>query len=297
MTTVINMPPSLDEHSFEQIFDQLAPIPPDEKILLDARRTRWASPFGLTALLTVAQTRLERPSLAVPENEDTASYWSRASFFKHAENLYDISGRVPRSRQASESSVLLEVTPVVHTQDVHTVVENIQQRARAILQEKLHLQSKVTMRFTMALSEICQNVIEHAGTGGWVAVQAYKWQQRLGGRNVVVIAVCDAGMGFRKSLESAQGPRPHDRWGDSMALEETVMKGVSRFRDPGRGQGLAGVKRFIGNWDGKFSVRSGTSRLAIIPEWDPGDEPMKEGLAPFPGAQVQITIPERMPDA
>ncbi len=296
MTTVIEMPQSLDDHSFELIFDQLAQIPPDEKILLDARRTRWASPYGLTALLTVAQTRLERPSLAVPENDDTASYWSRASFFKHAENLYDILGRWPRSRQASEKSVLLEVTPVVHTQDVHTVVENIQLRARAILQEKLHLQSQVTMRFTMALSEICQNVIEHAGTGGWVAVQSYKWQQRLGGRNVVVIAVCDAGMGFRKSLESAQGPRPHDRWGDSMALEETMIKGVSRFRDPGRGQGLAGVKRFIGNWDGKFSVRSGTARMAMIPQWDQ-DDAMKEGLAPFPGAQVQITIPERMPDA
>ena len=296
MTTVIDVPHSLDDRSFEDIFDKLAPLPPDEKILLDARRTRWASPFGLTGLLTVAQTRLERPALAVPENEDTASYWSRANFFKHAEGLYDISGRMPRARQASESSVLLEVTPVVHTQDVHTVVENIQQRAQAILTEKLHLQSKVTMRFTMALSEICQNVIEHAGTGGWVAVQAYKWQQRLGGRNVVVIAVCDAGMGFRKSLESAQGPRPTDRWGDAMALEETVMRGATRFRDPGRGQGLAGVKRFIGNWQGKFSVRSGTARIAVVPPWDEDDQ-MKENLAPFPGAQVQITIPERMPDA
>jgi anti-sigma regulatory factor (Ser/Thr protein kinase) len=295
VTTIISVPQSLDEQSFEQIFDQLAPLAPDEKILVDARRTRWASPFGLTALLTVAQTRLERPGLAVPELEETASYWSRASFFRHAEGLYDISGRVPRPRQVSESSVLLEVTPVVHTQDVHTVVENIQQRASTILQERLNLQSKVTMRFTMALSEICQNVIEHAGTGGWVAVQAYKWQQRLG-RNVVVIAVCDAGMGFRKSLESAQGPRPNDRWGDGMALEETVMRGATRFRDPGRGQGLAGVKRFIGNWQGKFSVRSGTARIAVVPEWDQ-DEPMKEDLAPFPGAQVQITIPERMPDA
>lgn len=295
MTTVIDVPHSLDDRSFEDIFDQLAPLPPDEKILLDARRTRWASPFGLTGLLTVAQTRLERPTLAVPESDDTASYWSRANFFRHAEGLYDISGRLPRSRQTSESSVLLEVTSVVHTQDVHAVVENIQQRAQTILTEKLHLQSKVTMRFTMALSEICQNVIEHAGTGGWVAVQAYKWQQRLG-RNVVVIAVCDAGMGFRKSLESAQGPRPTDRWGDAMALEETVMRGATRFRDPGRGQGLAGVKRFIGNWQGKFSVRSGTARIAVIPAWDE-DDPMKENLAPFPGAQVQITIPERMPDA
>jgi len=162
VTTVIDVPHSLDDRSFEDVFDQLAPLPPDEKILLDARRTRWASPFGLTALLTIAQTRLERPTFAVPENDDTASYWSRASFFKHAEGLYDITGRVPRARQASESSVLLEVTPVVHTQDVHTVVENIQQRAQTILSEKLHLKSTVTMRFTMALSEICQNVIEHA---------------------------------------------------------------------------------------------------------------------------------------
>jgi len=296
VTTVINMPPSLDDKSFELIFDQLAAVPPDVKILLDARRTRWSSPYGLTALLAVAQTRLERPTITVPENDDTASYWGRASFFKHADGLYDISGRVPRARQSAESSVLLEVTPVVHTQDIHTVVDNIQQRAHAILQEKLHLQSQITMRFTMVLSEICQNVIEHAGAGGWVAVQSYKWQQRLGGRNVVVIAVCDTGMGFRKSLESSPSHRPDDRWGDRMALEETVMRGVTRFRDPGRGQGLAGVKKFIGTWHGKLSVRSGTARIAVVPSWDQ-DEPMFDNLAAFPGSQVQITIPERMGDA
>ena len=290
------MPPSLDDKSFELIFDQLAAVPPDVKILLDARRTRWSSPYGLTALLAVAQTRLERPTITVPENDDTASYWGRASFFKHADGLYDISGRVPRARQSAESSVLLEVTPVVHTQDIHTVVDNIQQRAHAILQEKLHLQSQITMRFTMVLSEICQNVIEHAGAGGWVAVQSYKWQQRLGGRNVVVIAVCDTGMGFRKSLESSPSHRPDDRWGDRMALEETVMRGVTRFRDPGRGQGLAGVKKFIGTWHGKLSVRSGTARIAVVPSWDQ-DEPMFDNLAAFPGSQVQITIPERMGDA
>ena len=294
MTTVIDVPQSLDDHTFELILDKLATVPADAKILLDARRSRWASPYGLTALLALAQTRLERPTLAVPENDDTTSYWSRLAFFKHAEGLYDITGKVPRARQSSESSVLLEVTPVVHTQDIHDVVENIQQRAHTILQEKLHLQSQVTMRFTMVLSEICQNVIEHAGTGGWVAVQSYKWQQRLG-RNVVVIAVCDAGMGFRKSLESSPTFRPDDRWSDRIALEDTVFRGATRFRDPGRGQGIAGVKKFIGTWQGKLSVRSGTARVAVVPSWD-HDEPMYENLAPFPGAQVQITIPERMPD-
>ena len=296
MTAVINLPPSLDDQSFEQVFDQLEKVPPESRILLDARHTRWASPYGLTALLTVAQTRLERPALAVPESDETSSYWARANFFRHAEALYDMSGKVPRTRQSAESSVLLEVTPIVNTGDIHTVVENIQQRARAILQEKLHLEPKVTMRFTMVLSEMCQNVVEHAGTGGWVAVQSYKWQQRLGGRNVVVIAVCDAGIGFRKSLESSPAHRPDDRWGDRMALEDTVMRGHTRFKDPGRGQGLLGVKKFVAAWNGKLSVRSGTAKIGVIPSWN-DDEPMHDNLAAFPGAQVQITIPERLPDA
>jgi len=109
----------------------------------------------------------------------------------------------------------------------------------------------------------------------------------------VVIAVCDAGLGFRQSLESAPGRVRSDRWDDAAALEEAVIRGVSRFRDPGRGQGLAGVRRYVGRWDGKVSVRSGTAKIAIVPSWD-DDVPLLEKLAPFPGAQVQVTIPERV---
>ena len=110
-----------------------------------------------------------------------------------------------------------------------------------------------------------------------------------------MIAVCDAGVGFRQSLESSPSHRESDRWDDGMALEEAVIRGVSRFRDPGRGQGLAGVRRYIGRWDGKLSVRSGTARIAIVPSWDE-DVPLQEDLPAFPGAQMQITIPERVAD-
>ena len=292
MTTVINVPPSLDESSFEQVLDQLAPLTGDEKILVDARHTRWASPYGLTALLTLAQTRGDRPGFTVPEAEDTSSYWARTGFFKYADDLFELHGSVPRSRPIGESSVLLEITPVSGSGDVHDVVERIQQKAQAILANELNIDNKVTMGFAMTLSEVCQNIVEHAGRGGWVAVQTYRWQKRLG-RRVVVIAVCDAGLGFRQSLESAPGWRRSDRWDDAMALEEAVIRGVSRFRDPGRGQGLAGVRKFLGRWEGKLSVRSGTARIAITPSWDE-DVPLTERLANFPGAQVQITIPERI---
>ena len=122
-------------------------------------------------------------------------------------------------------------------------------------------------------------------------VQTYNWAKRLG-RRVVVIAVCDAGVGFRSSLESA-GNAPADRWDDAAALEAAVIRGVSRFRDPGRGQGLAGVRKYVGRWGGKLSVRSGTARIAIVPDWDE-DQPLEENLPYFPGAQIQVTIPERI---
>jgi len=276
------------------VLEQLAAVPRDAKVLLDARHTRWASPYGLTALLTLAQTRAERPALYVPESDDTSSYWSRTGFFRFAEESFELHGTVPRARASTESEVLLEITPVAKSEDVHDVVGRIQEKSQAILVKELNIDAKATMGFAMTLSEACQNIVEHAGRGGWVAVQTYRWQKRLG-RRVVVIAVCDAGVGFRESLETAQGRSRGDRWDDGMALEEAVIRGVSRFRDPGRGQGLAGVRRYIGRWDGKLSVRSGTARIAIVPSWD-DDVPLEEKLPYFPGAQMQITIPERIAD-
>ena len=295
MTSVIIVPPSLDDHAFEQVVEQLASIPHDAKLLVDARHTRWASPYGLTALLTLGQTREERASFAVPETDDTASYWARTGFFKHADEIYDLRGAVPKAR-GGESSVLLEITQVAKSEDVHEVVGRIQQKAQLILSKELNIDAKATVGFAMTLSEICQNIIEHAGRGGFVAVQTYTYRKRLANRRVVVIAVCDAGCGFRQSLESAPGFVRNDRWDDAAALEAAVIRGVSRFRDPGRGQGLAGVRRYIGRWDGKVSVRSGTAKIAIVPSWD-DDVPLAEKLAPFPGSQVQVTIPERVSGA
>jgi hypothetical protein len=297
VTIVISVPPSLDEHSFEQVIERLAAAPDGSKILLDARHARWASPYGLTALLCVPQARPEPIGFAVPEHPDTVSYWSRAGFFRHAAELYELHGTVPRAREAHESEVLLEITPIAKSDDVHGVVGRIQQKAADILHGQLNLDTAVTGAFGMTLSESCQNIVEHAGLGGWVAVQTYNYKQRLG-RRVVQIAVCDAGVGFRTSLESSPGHRHKDRWDDAMALEDAVLRAVSRFRhgDAGRGQGLAGIRRFVGRWHGKLTVRSGTARLGIIPEWDE-DVPMTERLPFFPGAQMQIIIPERSADA
>lgn len=296
---VVTVPGSLDDRTLDTLAAGLGDWPPTEGLLLDARATHWASPYGLTALLSLGQAiqeaQLATPRLTVPDSEDVRSYWGRAGFFHAAAECFELVGKLPRKSSDAPSDVLLPVTPVRAAEDVHHVVGRIQERAQRILLSELNLEAKATMGFAMALSEACQNIVEHAGTGGWVAVQTYNWRKRLG-RKVVVIAVSDSGIGFRRSLEPTEAKKVGDRWGDGAALELALLHNVSRFRDPGRGQGLAGIRRYLGRWQGKVSVRSGTARLAVVPAWD-DDVPLAEHLPFFPGSQVQITIPAQEADA
>jgi anti-sigma regulatory factor (Ser/Thr protein kinase) len=299
VTRVIEVPPYFDDRNFDQFASGFGTWPPEEKILVDARGAQWASPYGLLGMITagqaLAEAKRERPLLTVPLNEDVKRYWVRAGFFHYAAELFELHGRVPKPLATGPSDVLLDVTPVRASEDVHAVVDKISESASRILHGELGLELKATLRFSMALSEACQNIVEHAGTSGWVAVQAYTFRRRLG-RRVVVIAVSDGGIGFLRSLESTHAKRFGERWGDGAALEAALIQGVSRFRDPGRGQGLAFIKRFLDQWKGKISIRSGTARLAIVPPWDE-DVPLSEHLPFFPGAQVQIIIPAQDAEA
>jgi anti-sigma regulatory factor (Ser/Thr protein kinase) len=292
MTHVIDVPQVFDERSFDQFAAGFAAGADAPRVLADAHAAEWASPAGLVGLLCAGQALLARtgtkPLLTAPADREVSHYWARAGFFAHAADLFEIHGSVPRVKPNPERNVLLEITPVTVADDVHTVVGRIQERAAAILTGELGLDPKSTMGFGMALSESCQNIVEHAGTGGWVAVQTYNW--RTLGRRVVVIAVGDAGVGFRHTLEATQAKRYGDRWGDATALEAALVHGVSRFRDPGRGQGLAGIRRWMDRWHGKISIRSGTARIAMVPAWE-RDEPLRDGLPPFPGAQLQLVVP------
>jgi hypothetical protein len=296
VTRIVEIPTSFDDRAMDQYAAAFGGWPADQRLLFDARATTWVSPYGFVAMLTaaqaVAEARGERPILYLPASEDVRRYWARVGFLRYADELFEVHGKVPRAA-TGPSDTLLDVTPIRGSDDVHEVVGRVQEGAARILTE-LGLEAKANMGFSMALSESCQNIVEHAGTTGWVAVQAYDWRRRIGTR-VVVIAVSDAGIGFRRSLEPTQAKRFGDRWSDATALEAAWIQNVSRFRDPGRGQGLAGIKRYLSRWDGKITIRSGTARLANVPHWDKEDVPMTEQLPFFPGAQVQVILPAQVP--
>ena len=96
----------------------------------------------------------------------------------------------------------------------------------------------------------------------------------------------DVGIGFRKSLSGRLKLRS-----DLEAIDKALLHGASRYADEGRGHGLAAVRRFVNQWNGKLSIRSGTAKLSIIPSWARGRE-QERNLALFPGAQINILLPE-----
>ncbi len=295
MTVVLSVPETLDERGFETLVAGWASAESGQA-LFDARHVRWVSPYGILGLLAAGAAWTdrtgERPLLEVPESKEVVSYLDRIRFFERAHEVFDFKGHV-RRRGSAESDALLEITPIRSHEDVHDVVEYVRERAFAILGKQLGYSALAVMPFSVILSEVCQNIIEHAGAGGWVSAQKYNWKRRLG-RLVVVIAVVDVGMGFRGSLAREHAQRLGDRWSDQTALEEAFLHGTSRHRDPGRGQGIQGIRNQVSRWKGLMTIRSGTAQIADPCEWADVD-PMIAGLPDFPGAQIQVVVPQVVP--
>lgn len=294
---VIDLPASLDHRALDALLDAAAAA--DGKVLFDGRHVRWVDPCGMVGLLSAGTRVRERTGaparLELPDQVDVLGYMARMGFFAAARGVFDADDRAPRRAPGGESDVLLEITPITTNSDVHEIVDRVQGRAGQILSRTLRYPSSAVVQFSVILSEVCQNILEHAEAPGWVAAQAYRWQKRLG-RHVLVIAVADLGRGFRGSLASEHSARFGDRWSDATALEAAFIHGLTRFPDSGRGQGIQQIRKQVRRWEGAISIRSGTARIADVPAWD-DTPPLTDGLRDFPGAQITIILPGRADDA
>lgn len=293
---VVTLPTSLDERYFDPVVKALDEAEPGERILFDASHVRWVDPYGLIGLLavgTVAQKRGEQPLLKLPDLPEVISYMTRMAFFEHAESIFEIHGVFRRSRHDGESEVLLEITAVNEFADIHKVVDLINERGLRILTTQLNYPLREAYQFSVIFSEVCQNIVEHAEAGGWVATQTYNWAKKLG-RKVVIISVMDLGVGFRQSLSATHSARYPEGWTDLDALETAFRQGRSRHHDPGRGQGLQQIRKYVDRWNGRMTIRSGSARIADVPAWD--DTRLTEtGLPVLPGSQIGIVLPARVP--
>jgi anti-sigma regulatory factor (Ser/Thr protein kinase) len=262
-----------------------------ESPVLDLRDAIFIDPYGMVGILEMGEVFKKaglQKALQLPGSEEVLKYLERMDFFSFAGNYFTLeppkphlSKKYPRN---SSSDVLLEITPTEKSDDIHFIVGKVKERAQAILAKHLNYSEKAISGFIVALSEVCQNIVEHSENKGFVGIQKYHFQNL--NKNVVKIAVMDTGIGFMNSLS--------DRFllrNDLHAIEKALLHGASRFADEGRGHGLAAVRKFVYQWNGKLSIRSGTARLSILPKWARGKEKELD-LSHFPGAQISILLPE-----
>jgi anti-sigma regulatory factor (Ser/Thr protein kinase) len=276
----------LTEEYFEQTQKTFS-----ESAIIDLKDVSFIDPYSMVGLLEIGGLSYAegvQKTLFLPGSEEVLRYLERMDFFKFVGKYFrlepakpEISGKYLRS---SYSDVLLEITPIEKSDDIHFIVGKVKTRAHKILTKHLHYDENAIHGFIVALSEVCQNILEHSEKTGFVGIQKYHFQNL--NKNIVKIAVMDIGIGFRKSLS-----KRFMFINDLDAIEKALLHGASRYADKGRGHGLASVRRFVNQWNGKLSIRSGTAKLSIIPHWARGQE-REINLSHFPGAQINIMLPE-----
>ena len=276
----------ITEETFEQVLQYF-----EKSSKIELQALSFIDPYGMVGLLEmgrVFQTASNRKTLYLPKSEDVLKYLERMDFFRFAAKYFRLEPTKPQISEkywrSSYSDVLLEITRIEESDDIHFIVGKVKERAQAILTRHLQYDERAINGFIVALSEVCQNILEHSQHTGFVGIQKYRFQGM--GKNVVKIAVMDTGIGFRKSLSERFSLKS-----DFDSIEKALLHGASRYADEGRGQGLAAVRRFVNQWNGKLSIRSGTAKLSLRPEWAWGKERVSK-LTHFPGAQVNILLPE-----
>ena len=277
---------SLTEETFEKTLHSF--IRADQ---IDLRNVTFIDPYGMVGLLEIGELcMLEdiKKTVLLPRSAEVRRYLERMGFFASAKRYFSLEPmHVPSpgaAGKAADSDVLLEITPIERSSDIHYIVGRVKERAQSILAKHLRYDDRAISGFIVALSELCQNIVEHSEDKGFVGIQKYRFPSM--GKNIVKIAVMDAGIGFRRSLSTRFKLK-----GDLEAIEKALLHGASRHEDEGRGHGLAAVRRFVDQWQGRLSIRSGTARLSIIPRWALGRDREKH-LTLFPGSQINIILPE-----
>jgi anti-sigma regulatory factor (Ser/Thr protein kinase) len=276
----------ITEDTFEQFFTLAR-----KSLVIDLREITFIDPYGMVGLLEIGEVLTSegiQKLLYLPKSEEVLKYLERMDFFKFADRYFRLEPSKPqlseKYQRSAYSDVLLEITFIEKSDDIHFIVGKVKDRGHAILARHLNYDENAINNFVVALSEVCQNIIEHSKTKGFVGIQKYHFQNL--NKNVVKIAVMDIGIGFRKSLSERFSLK-----NDLEAIEKGLLHGASRYADKGRGHGLSAVRRFVKQWNGKLSIRSGTAKLSVIPEWSRG-KAKEQNLTYFPGAQINIMLPE-----
>jgi len=287
---LVPAPPRLDEAGAEELLDRIARLAGVPEAI-DCADLRFADPYGILVLLSIGLSapyrRGQALGLVLPHDPAVRSWLHRCGARDLLEDFYIVDrpriADAAEQRGAARDPVLLEVALVREGADVHRAVARIKARADLLLVSRLGYSGLAADRFTVAMAEVCQNVVDHSGGPGLALAQCYL---RAGGAPEIRLAVADVGIGVRASLAPRYADSLPGAWDDRAACRLAFRSGVTGSGDPDRGLGLAAVADLVRAWGGTLRLRSGTAACEV------GARPAeRDKLAFFPGTQVNIRLP------
>jgi len=144
--------------------------------------------------------------------------------------------------------------PIRRYQDLKEQVALVNSFMDILLRTTL-LTRDVLQGLEWSLNEVVDNVLNHANSpgGGFASLTT-------GLTDKVQFTVADCGVGVLASLREAY---PQLRY-DTDSLGEAIKAGVTRNRQAGQGNGLAGTLRIATASGGSFSIMSGVGRLNVF---------------------------------
>lgn len=243
---------------------------------LDLSGVHFVDPYGMAVLVlfinhlpeSALPVRLELPGWPgegrppLPhEHTPPVSYLTRMGFWDavHARLAMPRHHLPAKPARMQDHNVLLEVSVLRDHPEVQTAL-----RQTGDILGRLGYSPPARGYVMEVLSELCSNVLIHAGTefGAVAAMQTYRNKQ---GHQYVVMGIGDAGIGVRASL--AKNPAMGERVeSDTRALGAAVQPGTSRFTVGGHGGGLPRVLEIARRYRGRFAARSGTGALVYYGE-------------------------------
>ena len=291
----------------DRLFEALAPFARQDTVQpvvhIDLQQVTFISASGLAwlcAMLCGLQCAGTKTALIPPHSEGVCQWLGTMLFWDFArEHNFAVleaagsplpigAGSVsPSAIQAgawepAASHVLLPLTSVAGNMDIRAITIRILDEIAGILAAHLGYDERDIANISTALTEACQNICDHSGGEGVVAVQRYTTQK---GQPFVDIGVADAGCGIRQSLMATN--LDAIGWSHHTAIFKALQRGVSGRADEDRGLGLPRIQQIVEKYQGRLHIRSGDVRLAFTDTV----EGAKSGL--FPGTQLSLSLSTR----
>ncbi len=112
---------------------------------IDLRDATFVDPYGMISILELGEyacSKRIKKNLYLPESEDILKYLERMDFFPFAERVFELTPAKPiiqgKFLRSVDTDVLLEITPIVKSDDIHFVVGKVRERSHSILARHLH---------------------------------------------------------------------------------------------------------------------------------------------------------------